>query len=94
VSRRVLGGALAGVLALGFVLYGSSGVVRVWQMKQEVEALEREIVDLRALMEELTREVDRFRTDPAAIERLAREELGWVRKGEKVLKFPTAPGAR
>jgi cell division protein FtsB len=37
--------------------------------------------------------VDRLRTDPAYIEKLAREELGYVRPGETVLKFPKGGAA-
>jgi cell division protein FtsB len=35
--------------------------------------------------------VERLRNDPAYVEKLAREELGYVRPDETVLKFPT-PG--
>jgi cell division protein FtsB len=38
---------------------------------------------------ELTRTVDRLRHDPLYIEKLAREEMGMVREGETVLKFPS-----
>jgi cell division protein FtsB len=33
--------------------------------------------------------VDRLRNDPLYIEKLAREEMGMVREGETVLKFPS-----
>ncbi len=92
-SPRVLGGALS-VLALAIIAYGSSGLLRVWQMKQEVEALEREIVTLRGETRDLSRAVDRLHSDPEAIEKIAREEFGFVRPGEKVLKFPSTPGGR
>jgi cell division protein FtsB len=90
VNRRALGGAV-GVLALVLVVYGGSGLLRVWRMQREVEALEREIAALRGQNQDLARTVDRLRSDPAEIERIAREELGFVRPGEKVLKFPPSP---
>ena len=34
--------------------------------------------------------MERLRHDPAFIEKLAREEFGYVRPGETVLKFPSA----
>jgi cell division protein FtsB len=92
VSRRAVAGSVIVTLAVAFVVYGGSGLVRVWQMQKEVEALEREIVTLRAEMQEMARTVDSLRSDPAALEKLAREELGFVRPGEKVLKFPSTPG--
>jgi cell division protein FtsB len=60
----------------------------------EVDALEREILSLRGQTRELARTVDRFRSDPAIIEKIAREELGYVRPGETVLKFPPTAGGR
>jgi len=93
VSPRVVGAALS-ILALVLVAYGSSGLVRLWQMKREVEALEREIVTLRGETADLARSVDRLRSDPEAIEKIAREEFGLVRPGERVLKFPSTPGGR
>ena len=39
----------------------------------------------------MKREIERLRTDPAYIEKLAREDLGWVREGDTVLKFPAPP---
>ena len=46
------------------------------------------IEDDPARAETLTRMIDRLRHDPAYIEKLAREEHGFVREGESVLKFP------
>ncbi len=87
--RRVLVGAVLGIVTAGLLVFGGTGVVRVWQMKQEVAALEREIQRLRSETERLNRTVDRLREDPALIEQIAREELGMVKGGEKVLKFPS-----
>ena len=89
----MVAGAL-GVLALAVVAYGSTGLLRLWQLKQEVEALEREIVTLRGEAQDLARAADQLRNDPAAVEKIAREEFGFVRPGEKVLKFPSTPGGR
>ena len=92
-NRRAFGGAV-GVLALALVVYGGSGLLRVWRLKQEVEVLEREIAALRGQNQDLARTVDRLRSDPATIEKIAREELGLARPGEKILKFPPTPGGR
>jgi cell division protein FtsB len=63
-------------------------VVRVAEMRQQLDAMERDLVTLRARADALGKTVDRLRTDPAYIEKLAREDLGYVREGETVLKFP------
>ncbi|MBI3030897.1 MAG: septum formation initiator family protein [Candidatus Rokubacteria bacterium] len=87
-KRRALTGAALGLAAAGLLVFGGAGAVRVWQLKQEVDALEREIHVLRAKADRLNRTVDRLREDPALVEQIAREDLGMVRPGEKVLKFP------
>jgi cell division protein FtsB len=94
VNRRLLGGAALLVVVGALAVYGVTALVRVSHLKREMEAMERDLGTLRARTDELTRTVDRLRSDPAYIEKLAREELGYVRDGEIVLKFPrggTAP---
>jgi cell division protein FtsB len=87
VSPRLLGGAGLLVLAAGFAVYGGHQVLKVRHMRAEIAAMDREIVTLRARTTELSRTVERLRNDPVYIEKLAREELGYVRPGETVLKF-------
>lgn len=87
-TRRALGVGAFGLAVAGLLVFGGAGLVRVWQMKQEVRAIEREIRELRAETDRINRTVDRLREDPAMIEQIAREELGMVKGGEKVLKFP------
>jgi cell division protein FtsB len=81
----------AGVVAAGLVAYGGSSLVRVFEMLREVGGLEQEIGRLRARRQELGREIQRLRTDPEAIEQAARELLGLVKPGDRVLKLPPAP---
>ena len=78
-------------LVLGLAAYGGNSLLRVLHMKGEIEALERELTTLRAQSEKLAATVVRLRDDPAYVEKYAREDLGLVREGETVLKFP-APG--
>jgi hypothetical protein len=42
----------------------------------------------------LTATVNRLRTDPDFIEQVAREDLGLVKPGERILKLPPSPGQR
>lgn len=86
-GRLLLAGA-AGLTMTALVVYGGNGLVRVWQMKQGVEVLERELQRLRHENEQLSSTAERLREDPAETEKIAREELGYVKKGEKVLRFP------
>ena len=86
--------AAFGAAAVLMLAYGGQSLARVWQMKHEVESLEREIVTLRAEAGRLTATVNRLRTDPDFIEQVAREDLGLVKPGERVLKLPPSPGQR
>ena len=88
-SPRRLGAIALVVLAIGLAAFGVKESVRAWQMRRNVHAAEREVQALRAKQAELTRTVDRLRNDPLYIEKLAREEMGMVREGETVLKFPS-----
>ena len=80
-------------LALAIVVvalagYGLGALRRVSQLRRELERQERELTALRQRTEVLSEAVERLRNDPAYLEKLAREDLGYVREGETVLKFP------
>ena len=49
---------------------------------------------LRAETARLTADVDRLRTDPDYIEQIARDKLGLVKPGDRVLKLPPTSGSR
>jgi len=94
VSPRVVGITALAVSALAILGYGGQSLTRVWQMKREVEGLEREIAGLRAETADLQAAMARLRSDPEAIEKLARENLGFVKPGERVLKLPPSSGGQ
>src|SRR5262249_32157181 len=58
------------------------------RLRGEVDTLVREVRTLEAENERLSRVIVELQEDPAVIERIAREELGLVRPGERVLRFP------
>jgi cell division protein FtsB len=89
VNRRLVVAAVAVVMGLGLIIYGGSGVLRVRAMQQEIRQLEAELATLRAQTDKLSATIHKLRHDPAYIEKLAREDFGYVREGETVLKFPT-----
>jgi cell division protein FtsB len=94
VTRRALALTAFGAATLLTLGYGGQSLARVWHMKLEVESLEREISTLRAETGRLTALVTRLRSDPDLIEQVAREDLGMVKPGERVLKLPPSPGQR
>jgi cell division protein FtsB len=88
-SPKRLGTIAMVALAVGLAVFGVKESVRAWQMRRDMHAVELEVQTLRAKQEQLTRTVDRLRNDPLYIEKLAREEMGMVREGDTVLKFPS-----
>ena len=93
-TRRALVLTAFGAATLMTLGYGGQSLARVWHMKLEVESLEREISTLRAETGRLTALVTRLRSDPDLIEQVAREDLGLVKPGERVLKLPPSPEQR
>lgn len=93
--RSLRAGMLAFV-ALGILGFGGQSLARLWNMKHEVDGLEREIATLRTETSQLSTTVNKLQSDPEALERAAREELGMVRPGERVLSLPkgTSSGGR
>src|SRR5262245_23261064 len=69
-------------------VFGDNGVLALRRLRGEVDSLVREVRTLEAENERLSRAISELQEDPAVIERIAREELGLVRPGEWVLRFP------
>jgi cell division protein FtsB len=86
--RRVLATLLIALLtvAAGYkVIYGPNGTNVYKAKKAEYESLRQEIADEAQRQRELQAKVKALQSDPKAIEKEAREQLGYVRAGEKIL---------
>jgi cell division protein FtsB len=60
------------------------------RMSRELSDVSAENAELRRSVARLRMEVDGLRTDPSAVARIARNELGLVRKNEIVFQFAKA----
>jgi len=65
-------------------LFGDRGLLQLVAHQQKLQALGRQLDDLRQENQTIASEIKALNTDPGAIERLAREELGLARPGELV----------
>jgi len=92
VSARALRAGALTLAALAILAFGGQSLGRLWHMKREVDGLERELASLRAETDRLSAAVGALRSDPESIERIAREELGFVKPGERVYKLPPSGG--
>jgi cell division protein FtsB len=80
------------IVADGFA--GDRGLLAMLRARQESEILATSIDRLRAENGRLREEVRRLREEPAAIEEVARRELGLIRPGEKVFIIKDVPPAK
>jgi cell division protein FtsB len=85
VRRKLLGVAacVAAVLTLVSAV-DAKGFRRYLRLRQDLEALEARNHSLAEQNDVLLREINALRNDSAALERAAREELGYVKPGEIV----------
>ena len=74
-------------------LFGDRGFLQLVRQQRRAEALAREIDELRLENGRLAAEIVALRSDPRAIERHAREELGLSRPGETVFLIREDPPA-
>lgn len=75
------------VLAVPVLLLEPAGLPRMFALEKELAGVQAENTELRRDVGKLRSEVKDLRENPAAVERIAREHLGLVRKSEVVFQF-------
>lgn len=81
---------LAGSLFV-HVMFGANGMVVYKQKRAEYQALRKQIVQVQQENDRYTQQIQGLQTDQGAIEKEAREQLGYARPGEYVYVPPTPP---
>lgn len=76
------------VLFILFAVFGERGLVQLSHVQKEQRQLEEVAFDLQQRNDDLRRRIERLTSDDRYIERLARERLGLVKKGELVYRLP------
>jgi len=66
----------------GAAVFGEHGYLAVRRSHEELARLASDVEETRVRVRDLTTEVGRLQKDPHAIERIAREQLGFAGKGE------------
>ena len=87
--ERVLPAVLLAMsaVAVPILVFSRTGLSRLRQLEAEQGRADREVAQVTHQIEQLRAEVARARSDPAAVERIARDELGLVRQTEIVFQF-------
>ena len=81
--RRLLVGAL-----LVFVFFGNAGFRSMVSNWMELRRLKREIVQLDGDEKDLDAKLKALRSGDGGVERAARRDLGYIKKGEIEYRFP------
>jgi cell division protein FtsB len=82
------------ILVFGFFLLSPSGLLRVRKQRIQLAAMQADVEKLYAENHRLEEEVVALKTDPKAVEKIARETLNLVRPGEVVVLLPDGWQAR
>jgi cell division protein FtsB len=76
-----------GILGMPALLLSSGGLQRLDRLQAERETVELEISRLSKRIEHLRSSAQALKSDPTAVERSARDELGLLRRTEIVFHF-------
>ena len=83
----VAAGALGVALLTASALLGDNGLASWQRLKHERAEAEAEVERLRAYRRSLEARIEGLRSDPAALERLAREKYSMHRPGESIIEI-------
>lgn len=91
-ARTILGGALL-LLGIHDVL-GPHGFLAMRRTQKEMDQLRSQVQQLNQENSQLTDQAQSLKSDPKAIERIAREDMGLARPGEMIFKLPAPPASQ
>ena len=83
--RRVVAAGI--LIAVAYIFAGERGLPALLQSRRDAARLAESIAALRAQNAALSSEIRALTSDPATIERVARQKLGLVREGEIVVRI-------
>jgi cell division protein FtsB len=84
--RQILGLALLALILHD--VFGTHGFLAMLRTQKEIKQIRQQIGKINAENKSLSNEVNALETDPKAIERIAREDMGLARPGELIYKLP------
>ena len=94
VRRNTIWFLVAGLVLLVLQdVLGTHGVLAMHHSMKQSAAIQKEIKQLNQENQKVQNRVQSLKTDPAAIERIAREDMGLARPGEYVFKIPPRDAA-
>jgi cell division protein FtsB len=88
------GRTILGLFVLALVvhdIFGTHGFIAMRRTQLEIQKVRKDIDRLSSENIQLSDQVKALKTDPHAIERIAREELQRAKPGEVIIRVPTLP---
>ena len=82
---------LAAVSLFVHVMFGANGMVVYRQKRAEYHQLRQQIIQVQQENDRYTQQIQGLKSDQTAIEKEAREQLGYAKPGEYVYVPPTPP---
>ena len=82
------------MLVLAHTLFGPYGYLSMRRSQAEIRTLQQELDKLDKENAQLSGEVKALQTDPSAIEKVAREDMGLARPGEMIFPVPDEKQAK
>lgn len=91
-KERIRNLAIAVIFGIVIIIFltGRKGLIKLIQLKFEQASLKSEITGLTKDNLAMKEKIEKLQKDPKTIEKIAREELGLVKKGETIYKFVPA----
>jgi cell division protein FtsL len=73
------------------LIFSRNSFLNVYKAKREINRLQEKVDTLLIKNERLQKENLELKTNPLAVEKIAREQLGYQKSGEKVYRFLPPP---
>jgi cell division protein FtsB len=86
--------AFAIIVGCGVVLLFVPVLRQRYAMQQEIARLDAELIRQESLEKQQKNEIESLKTDPAFVERTARNKLNLARPGETIFHFEPPPNGR
>ena len=86
--------ALAFCLLILQDVFGAHGLMAMHRSKTKMREVQAQIDQLDRENQQLQQKIHQLKTDPSAIEKIARDRMGLARPGEFIFQMPAKHGAK
>lgn len=72
-------------------VFGTHGLMAMHRSQTQIEAIQAKLAKLDEENLDLQKHIQNLKTDPATIEKIARDRMGLARPGEMIFRLPAKP---